>query len=369
MHHAARAIGLILAASVGRAEPPPLIVFHSAADPPSEVTAARAAVASAARDAGAAFVDVTPAPAPPPAAATLLARAVESYDALRYNEALETLDGALAEAARSGAAGLSPAELSDLHLYRGLVVLQRGDANRAWDDLVRSALVDPARILDPLRFPPKATAAFQRAAREVRAQPRGTLVVATAPGCRAFVDAREVAGLPPELPLGVHYVRAACPGAEAGAAVLLGGSRLEVPLAPAPPAPPSDESAAALARARGARTVLVVAVTRSGGAPPTVWLRLRDVASGRALADASVALDPGGSAAADARAATIRLVDRATGAVKLDLSPPPRPWYEKPWVWGVAAAAVTAAILLPFAITAGSPTGFRVAPQVPPVPR
>lgn len=364
--HATRALCLLLAAGIARAEPPPLIVFHAAWDPPSEVVAARAAVAAAARDAGAAFLDVTPAPPPPPAAATLLARAVESYDALRYDEALEKLDAALAEVGRSGAAGLGPAELSDLHLYRGLVVLQRGDTSRAWDDLVHSAMVDPARILDPLRFPPKALAAFQRAAREVKAQPRGTLAVASGPGCRAFVDAREVADLPPELPFGMHYVRVQCPGAAAGATVLLSQSHLEVPLAPAPPAAPSDESAVALAHARGARTVIVVAATRSSGAPPTVWLRLREVPSGRPLADASVALDPGGSAAADARAATVRLVDRATGAVKLDLSPPPRPWYEKPWVWGVAAAAVTAAILLPFAVSPGSPSGFQVSPRVPP---
>jgi hypothetical protein len=246
-----------------------------------------------------------------------------------------------------------------------LVVLQRGDASRAWDDLVHSATVDPARILDPLRFPPKALAAFQRAAREVKGQPRGTLVVASGPGCRAFVDAREVAGLPPELPFGLHYVRAACPGAAAGATVLLSQSRVEVPLVPAAPAPPSDEAAVALAQARGARTVLVVSATRSGGAPPTVWLRLREVPSGRAIGDASVALDPGGSAAADARAATVRLVDKATGAVRLDLSPPSRPWYERPWVWGVAAAAVTAAILLPFAVSSGSPNGFKATLQGP----
>jgi hypothetical protein len=363
---AAPAIFILLCAGVARADPPPLVVFHADADPPPEVAAARAAVASAARDAGAAFVDVTPAAAPPPAAATLLARAVASYDALRYDDGLVALDDALAEAGRSGAAGLTPAELSDLHLYRGLIVLQGGDTSRAWDDLVHSATVDPARILDPLRFPPKVLAAFQRAAREVKAQPRATLVVAAGSGCRTFVDAREVAGAPPDVPFGLHYVRAACAGAAAGAAVLVSQSRTEVPLAPAPPAPPSDESAAALARTRGARAVLVVAATRSSGAPPTVWLRLRDAASGRALGDASVALDPGGSAAADAGAAARRLVDRATGAVALDLSPPARAWYEQPWVWAAAAAAVTAAILLPFTIGTSSPNGFRVAPQVPP---
>jgi hypothetical protein len=95
-------------------------------------------------------------------------------------------------------------------------------------------------------------------------------------------------------------------------------------------------------------------------------LRLRAVPSGGVLAETAAALPVGGSGAAVTRAAAERLVVRAEGPTAPAL-PPPAPresrWYEKPWLWGVVGAGVTAAILIPIAASGhGSATTFTVRP-------
>ena len=39
------------------------------------------------------------------------------------------------------------------------------------------------------------------------------------------------------------------------------------------------------------------------------------------------------------------------------------PWYRSPWLWGAAGAAVTAAILIPFAIDQSSASDYDVRPR------
>ena len=92
-----------------------------------------APIEDAARQAGAAVIDRSPAAIAVPNTASTLRRAIEAYDALRFDEAWETLDEARALADRTGAAGLSQTQLADLFLYRGLVKIQQGEMSAYWD--------------------------------------------------------------------------------------------------------------------------------------------------------------------------------------------------------------------------------------------
>ncbi|HTM23467.1 MAG TPA: hypothetical protein VL172_23250, partial [Kofleriaceae bacterium] len=167
---AAVAAHLALGHPAGAAEPAPILYAWAAADAPPVALEARAAVDEMARRRGTALIDRSP-PAPAsPDAPGLLRGAIEDYQAFRYEQALDKLERALDEAARTGAAGLTPTELSDLLIYRALVQEQRGDKTRAWDDFVRAAVIDPTRRLDPVRFSPRTVESFTRATDKVAAE-------------------------------------------------------------------------------------------------------------------------------------------------------------------------------------------------------
>jgi hypothetical protein len=304
-----------------------------------------------------------------------LRRAIEAYESFRYDEALADLDGAIAEAASTGAAGLTSSELSDLLLYRALCHVQRSDATRAWDDFVRAATVDPARLLDPLRFPPRAVEAFQRAVRAVKAAPTGRLVSRHPPTCTIWIDGRTVAATEVRsspLPHGEHYVRLDCPGAPPYAARLsLATDELALRPDLRPPAQPSEQDVIALGRIRGASAALFGAVTSSAAAPPTLRRLLLDMASGSRRGQSIVALAAGGATVdADATAAARRLLDRLTSAANATARPAPRspersPWYRSPWLWGLVGASLTAAVILPLTVDAERPAGFDLRPSGP----
>jgi hypothetical protein len=119
-------------------------------------------VEQVARRAGAAIIDRSPAANALPATAATLKRGIEAYDALRFEDAWTTLDEARALADRTGAAGLTQSQLADLFLYRGLVRIQQGELNAYWDELVTSVTIDPVRVLDPARFPPRVSSELTR---------------------------------------------------------------------------------------------------------------------------------------------------------------------------------------------------------------
>ena len=57
--------------------------------------------------------------------------------------------------------------------------------------------------------------------------------------------------------------------------------------------------------------------------------------------------------------AIARMIDDVV-APRLDLTAAPpreRRWFEQPWLWGAVGVAVTAAVLLPFALDGGSDQG------------
>jgi hypothetical protein len=355
----ALAAGLLMVwASVARAAPPPLIVFHSAED----AEGARVTLAAAAARNGTAFVDLSPRAEPPPKAGQLLSRAIDAYQDLRYEEALARVDEGLAEAANTGALGLSATDLADLMVYRGLVLGEQGNSAGAWDDFVRAAVVDPTRKLDPVRFAPRVAETFQRAVEAVQKGKKSEVTIEAPSECKARFDGREVT---PRVPLpaawGEHYLRVECAGSRPyGARVVV--SEVAQVLRPAllENAAVSVADAAKLARKRGAASLLLAVVTSSPDAAATLRLQLVDAAT--AKGKDSVVVGVGGDIAAAAQ----RLIDQVVNPAK-PVGPvtPPTPWYEKPWVWGVAGAAVASAVLLPFVLDSEPGNTFDIEPVLP----
>jgi len=306
-----------------------LVAFHGPAGAARDTTQARA------RDAGLAWIDLSPAPPPPLTAAASVRAGIDAYDELRWDDALAALDAAIAEVWRTGGADLGGAELSDVFLYRGLVSTQRGDTATAWDDLVRAAALSPARTLDPLRFPTRAVEAFDRARAAVAKLARARVTV-DAPGCDAAIDGGAAASA--EVPLGEHVVRVACPDrAPWGQRVVVAGDLTVTPPADDAGAPPDDAALAALAAAHGAVAVLAVIVTADLAAVRVVDAR------GEVTAVASVRLGEGDLAAA---------IDRVLAPPEVVVvRPAQRPWWRSPWLWAGVGAAVTAAVLIPFAVS------------------
>ena len=357
--------------------PPPLIVFYApASDPPTAAAAtARATLESTARARGTAMVDLSPAAPLPPAAPQALRRAIEAYHGFAYDDAHGQLQDVLAEAAQTGARGLSPTELGDAHIYRGLVATEQGDAAVAWDGFVHAATLDPTRRLDPVRFSPRVIETFERAIDAASAAGQATATVDVDPACTVHLDSRPVRpGDPVPVVPGHHYLRVRCPGhAPYGARVLVAGPAQTLRPGLRASMPPTRAAARALGRERGAGALLLAVV--SPGAAPTLAMRLVDVDTGQVQGSALVGLD-GARAAADIRRAADDLIDVLVddrvdvlkgglhGETPALVSPPsapaPAPWYRRPWVWGAAGAAVSAAVLLPFVFDGDGSSGFGV---------
>lgn len=322
-----------------------LVVFHGPAAPSAPAGAARATVEARARDAGLAWLDVSPAAPPPSEAPVKLRAGIDAYDELRWEDARAALTAAADEVWRTGGEGLSTSELSDVFLYRGLAETQLGNAAHAWDDLVRASTLVPTRTLDPMRFAPRTVEAFDRARAAVAALPRARLTVAADAACAVAIDGG--AAMQAEVAHGEHAVRVECPGRAAwGARVAVAGDQTVTPPDAPAPAPPDDEALGAEARARGAAALLVVTVT-DAAPDPTIVLRVVD-ARGRASRRASIQLggDLDEAAAASALDAALdRLLAPAPTAVIV--RPAEAPWWKSRWVWLAAGAVVTAAITVP----------------------
>jgi hypothetical protein len=308
--------------------------------PPDAPAVVRTRTRAAAEAKGAAFVDRSP-PAPQPADPKRIVAAITAYDQLRFDEAVVLLDQAAADLDRTGAAGLDVARLAELFLYRGLARIQLGEPARAWDDLLIAARIDPSRVLDPARFPPRAIEQLERARAEVAASPRGVLRVTAPEGCVISIDGAISGDGRAELPHGAHWVDAACPEHQPwGRRVVLDRTAVEVQVAATPITPPGEDEALIQARALGAATV--VEVTILAGA---ARIRHRS-ADGRELSRALVSAD------GDVIAATVERM----------LDPPPvagEKWYRKRWVWAAGGALAAAAILVPVALRDTGP-GDRV---------
>ncbi len=319
---AVAALGALLPASTMAAPAADVVVVWA---PGARVTP----IEEVARRAGAALVDRSPVPDAVPDTARLLQRGIEAYDALRLEDAWEALDEARALADRTGAAGLTQTQLADLFLYRGLVKIQEGDPTASWDELVTSVTIDPVRVLDPARFPPRVGSELERVRQALQDRKRATLAVDVPTGCTAVIDGAVASGVAPAQPLvGSHWVSVACPDrAPWGTRVELTGDQLAV-ARNAPLAPPTDDELLIQARAVGARAFVAVELRGGVGTARLVG------ADGQERDRRSVAI-------------TGDLVPLA-GAVRELLARAPKPhWYASRWAWAAGAAGVAAAILIP----------------------
>lgn len=323
----------IAAAALGVAAPSPGIAAPSADvvvvwAPGAKLTA----IDEAARRVGAAVIDRSPAADAVPATASVLRRAIEAYDALRYDDAWATLDEARALADRTGAAGLTQTQLADLFLYRGLVKIQQGELNAYWDELVTSVTIDPVRVLDPARFPPRVASELARVHDALASRKRATLVVDAPAGCAAAVDGAAASAVGSAQPLvGSHWVYVTCADRAAwGTRIELTGDQRVVARNPVL-APPTDDEMLIQARTVGAKAFVVVEIRSGVGTARLVGI------DGRERDRRSVAI-------------TGDLVPLAA-AVRALLAPVAEPhWYESRWTWAAGAAALAAAVLVPISV-------------------
>ncbi len=311
-----------------------------------------APVEAVARRHGAAVIDKTPAPLETAHTAQLLQQGIDAYNALQLDAAWKALVPALSEVDRTGAAGLTRAQLSDLFLYRALVLTQQGDATTAWDELLRAAIVAPTRDLDPARFPPRVTEELARAKDTVQKGGQAKLEVQAPPGCVVTIDG-EVAPGPVERPVGPHWVRVTCPDREpVGQKLELTASAGTIPISPPPYAPPTDTDLLIQARSAGARAMIVVEVHDQVATARLVGIDGRE---------------------RDRRNVTITGdLNPLADAIGEMLAPPVKThWYQSKWAWAGAAAALAAIIAVPItaaiARDTGSPTFNVKIPGLPPL--
>jgi hypothetical protein len=131
-------------------------------------------------------------------------------------------------------------------------------------------------------------------------------------------------------------------------------------VAPVLRARPVVNAAAARAMARERGIDRVVWSTVGGG-----LLTLQLYRGGAARPRASVAVGLSGDRASAAIAGALeRMVARPAVPLVVERPPPATPWYQKPWLWGVAGAVVASAILIPFVVgDSEAPGGYDLRPS------
>jgi hypothetical protein len=296
--------------------------------------AARVAFADTAKSIGARLVDASPVEPGAPSLVPALEAAKGAYGVFAFRDALASLEVLQRTADAAGGGDLDGRQLSEIFLYRGLAKLEIISPDAAWDDLVNAARLEPTRVLDPARFPPRAVATYKRAAAEAAQLPRAELILDVPADAVIHVDGARSAPNT-AVALGQHFVSVAADGYERWAAVVpVTGTptRFKPPIHLHRP-PPVDRMIALAGRPEPQR-LLVGTLERSASG----WMfSVRDVtlSDGRSVSD-SVKLGD-----VPTRAAVSALVYR----VHPPVAEPRSRW--KPWVIGACAAVlVSTAIAL-----------------------
>jgi hypothetical protein len=301
-------------------------------------------IEQAARRAGAAVIDQSPKPEKTAQTAQLVQAGIQAFDELKAEDAWKSLERARSEADRTGADGLTQAQLSDLFLYRGLVKGVQGDSTSGWEELVAANTIDPTRELDPGRFPPKVREDFERARDTVKQKARAKLTVQAPEGCATSVDGRPAPG-PVDLVVGPHWISTRCVDRRPqGYRIELTGD-VRVPIEPSPYLPLNDSELLIQARTAGARAFVVVEVRGN-----VATARLLDTTEGRER---------------DRKTVTIAgdLAPLADGVSELLTPPAQQRWYQSKAVWAIGGGLLAAAILVPITAlltsdtTTANPTG------------
>jgi hypothetical protein len=321
----------------------------------------RAAFAEASGARGFVLVDASEPSDAPPSLVPALEAAVADYAAFRFADALVRLDELARLADARGGGDLDQERLTDIYLYRGLARLEVGPAEAAWDDLVRAARLDPTRVIDPARFPPRVVAAYRRAAAEVAQLPRTELEVAAPSGAAVRVDGSVVVGTV-SVAAGAHFVTVAAAGYERWAAVVVvsgAHERLQPPLRTYEP--PDGDRLIALTRERAPRRILLGALVRGGD----TW---RFVAREISLADGKTVSDGVALGVAPVAFAVDGVLARVSPILVAAPPPPRKPLYRRWWVWAAAGGVAAAlAVVLPVSIVYGSSPGGNVGGSIGPL--
>ncbi len=290
---------------------------------------------------GAAMIDLSPAPPAVAETARFLQRGIAAYQAIRFAEAQAALDQARDLVEKTGAAGLTNAQLSDLFLYRGLVRVAQDDDAGAWDELVTATVVHPTRTLDPERYPPKVAALLAKVQDDVlHEHPQAKLAIDAPAGCTIVVDGEPIAG-PVLRVTGPHWARVTCPSYEPWATrVDLTRLDAHVVASPKPYARPDDASLLVQARVAGARALVAVEVGDG-----LALIRLIS-ADGRERDRKSIAVH--GDLAPAAPLVDAMLVPPVVVAEH---------WYRSRWTWAAAAAVIAAAIAIPVTAAVAGASG------------
>jgi hypothetical protein len=284
------------------------------------------------KGAGAALIDRSPAPPGGSQTVQLIQAgmvALEKPD-FKLDEVWQLLEQARTEVDRTGAAGLTEAQLSDLFLYRGLVKVLQGETDASWDQLVNAVTVSPTRELDPARFPENLRELYKRARDIVSAKPRARLTVTAPEGCTINVDGRPSVGAV-ERPLGPHWISTTCSDRRPhGYKIELTGE-VTVPVEPSPFLPPSDTEMLVQARTAGARAFVAAEVRAGVGTARLVGLDGRE---------------------RDRRTVTITsdLGPLADAIAELIKPPPATKWYQSKYVWAAGAVVLTGIIAIPLTL-------------------
>jgi hypothetical protein len=284
--------------------------------------AVRAAFSDAAKSLGARVVDARPTEQPTATLVPALEAAKAAYARFGFRDAVASFDALQRAADAAGGGDLDGRQLSEIFLYRGLAKLEALSADAAWDDLVNAARLEPTRALDPARFPPRAVAAYRRAAAEAALLPRAELILDVPADAVVRVDGVRS---PPAaaVTLGQHFVSVAAEGHERWAAVVpVSGAptRFKPPLHLHRP-PPVDKLIALVGRPEPQR-LLVGALEKV----PNGWsFTARDIvlSDGRSVSDSITLGD------VPTRAAVAGIVHRVR---------PPPPERRRRWLpWALAA--------------------------------
>lgn len=307
-----------------------------------DAQAAFAAAASRYRLGVVEAIDIPDGPAP--RATSNLASGKTALKDLRFIDAETALAAAAAETDMTGARGCKPAELVDIWINLGWA-LQRAD----WKDLpapllaiepepariayLRAATLEPDRVLLPRQYPPLVMDSWRLAVAQVRARPRGAIVLRGSASALGSVDGGTLKPLPlavPDVGYGPHVIRVEDPGRQIWAQVVpVSEPTLEIDVAPQPAFTLDDALAADRARRQGAGFALVSELRP--GSPTQLHLRLVDAATG-ARQDATAVpfpSDPAGLEAAVMRfdeMARKTLMERNASApvAAMAAAPPPR---------------------------------------------
>ncbi len=135
-----------------------------------------------------------------------LSKINEAYRTFHFPETAQLASDLLQTAEQRGGGDLNQRQLSEIYLNRGLARLETNQADLAWDDLIASARLDPARVLDPARFQPRVVAAYRRAATEAASSAHCELTFRLPIGAHLFIDGGS-AQSPVSILIGRHFVR------------------------------------------------------------------------------------------------------------------------------------------------------------------